>query len=216
MSTRVWRGMGIGAWMALVSAARAEDPPPVVTVESLSTPAVRVISTDSFQYNAIAGNTFAYSLQIYGDCRSNNRDVFLVQGNTPTHPGPPYDSIDVSDLVHPTRWLTSHFARQPDTNLPITWPLGMRQKVVAACNNNLASKMAAGSTRAAVLSQSWNIGKVYVGDFSGSLYCLELGGSPGHNQWGASTTKPAYANVTCDKPLPNDVPHPVPPDRPGG
>ena len=126
---------------ASVVLASDEDPIPWVHVESLSTPTVHVVSTDAIDYDAIAGNTYAYSLQIYGDCATNNRDVVLVQGKTPTNPSDDLPTIDTSDLVHPTRWLPSHFATQPDTNLPITWPLEMRHLVVKACNDNLAAKM---------------------------------------------------------------------------
>jgi len=195
---------------ASVVLAGDEDPIPWVHVESLSTPTVHVVSTDAIDYDAIAGNTYAYSLQIYGDCATNNRDVVLVQGNTPTNPSDDWATIDTSDLVHPTRWLPSHFATQPDTNLPITWPLEMRHLVVKACNDNLAAKMLGGIPRATVLGQTWKLGKVLVGGFSDFIYCDEPDGRGGIIRNGVGGGNIAYANVNCD-PLTRDVTvHPVP------
>lgn len=214
--TSVARGTVItGICLALAAAARAEPPLIKVYVESISTPAVRVVSTDNVKYDALVGNTYAYSMQVYGDCGSDDFDILVVQGNTPTNPAPPAATLDVSDLVHPTRWLTSHFYKQPDTALPITWPLSMRQKVVAACNDNLASKLAAGMTRAAVLSQSWKLGKVAVGDVQAGLYCVHVGQTLGQDSYGTGASRPAYATVTCDPRGPSDNPRPVPGDRTG-
>lgn len=200
-----------GAWIVLANALRADEPPyPWVYVESLSTPTVHVVSTNAVDYDAIAGDTYAYTLQIYGDCGSNTRDVVLVQGNTPTYPQAYPTTIDTSDLVHPTRWLPSHFATQPDTKLPITWPLEMRQKVVAACNANLEAKLLVGIPRAAVLAQTWKLGKTFVGTFSDFMYCEEPDGRGGVISNGIGGGTSGFANVQCDPRTRDDVVHPVP------
>ena len=207
--SKAWKVAICGAFVS-VALAGDEDPYPWVYVESMSTPTVHVVSTDSFDYDAIAGDTYAYTLQIYGDCGSNARDVVLVQGNTPTNPSNDLFTIDTSDLVHPTRWLTSHFSTQPDTKLPITWPLEMRQRVVKACNDNLSAKMLGGIPRAAVLGTTWKLGKVFVGSNSSYLYCDEPNGSGGVMRYLIGGGQAAYAVVNCD-PLTRDVvAHPVP------
>ena len=200
-----------GTWLALAGLVRADEAPqPVVYIESVSTPTVHVVSTDGVDYDAIAGNTYAYTLQIYGDCGSNTRDVSVVQGNTPTNPPQPATYIDTSDLVHPTRWLPSHFATQPDTKLPITWPLEMRQRVVDACNDNLATKMQVGVPRAAVLGQTWKLGKVQAGSFYSNFSCTELDPDGELQSVSHGGGAPGYAYVQCD-PLTRDViVHPVP------
>lgn len=201
------------ACLALTGPAFAGNP--TVTIESVSTPTVHVVSTDNLDYDAIAGNTYAYTLQIYGDCGSNTSDITVVQGNTPTNPPQPASYIDVSDLVHPTRWLPSHFATQPDTKLPITWPLDMRQRVVAACNDNLATKMLVGIPRGAVLAQTWKLGKVFVGSFFSNFSCTELDPEVTPQVGSVGGGAPAYARVECD-PLTRDVvTHPVPGERSG-
>lgn len=211
MRMKLSTALKMGAWMAFAGVVHAADPPyPRVTIESLSTPTVHAVSTDDIDYDAITGNTYAYSLQIYGDCGSNTRDVVLVQGNTPTYPQVYPTTIDTSDLVHPTRWLTSHFATQPDTNLPITWPLAMRQAVVAACNDNLTAKMLGGIPRAAVLAQTWKLGKVIVGGFDAFMYCDEPDGRGGYIRNGVGSGNPAFANVQCDPLSRGDIVHPVP------
>jgi len=106
--------------------------------------------------------------------------------------------------------MPSHFATQPDTNLPITWPLEMRHLVVKACNDNLAAKMLGGIPRATVLGQTWKLGKVLVGGFSDFIYCDEPDGRGGIIRNGVGGGNIAYANVNCD-PLTRDVTvHPVP------
>ena len=183
---------------------------PTVYVESVSTPTVHVVSTDNVDYDAIAGDTYAFTLQVYGDCGTNARDIKIVQGNTPTNSPLLPATIDTTDLVHPTRWLTSHFATLPDTKLPITWPLDMRQKVVRACNDNLAARMQGGLTRAAVLLQTWKLGKVYVGDLEGSLTCTEPDEYVGEVSIGVGKGAWGYANVSCEPLLRSDIVHPVP------
>src|SRR5690349_17611831 len=72
----------MAAWWVFAGMAAADQPVfPTVYVESVSTPTVHVVSTDNVDYDAITGDTYAFTLQVYGDCGTNARDIKIVQGN---------------------------------------------------------------------------------------------------------------------------------------
>ena len=195
----------------------AEVGGPYMTVdwEQLEIPAVRVVSTDGMQYNAIVGNTYAFMMAMSGDCLAD-RHVTLARADA-NDASYPFTEVDISDLLPPAQVLTPRLVYVPDTIAPVAWPNVWRKKAIDACNAHLQQKMNAGAARGAVLSFDWNLGAKYIDVLNAHMYCsVPSGGSHQDNgSWGLEQGASGYANVTCGRHLRDDIVQNPPPPPPG-
>jgi hypothetical protein len=208
-----------GVLLAIVAAGTATtgEGEPYMTLdwEQLEIPAVRVVSTDGIQYDAIVGNTWSFMMGMSGDCLAD-RHVTLARAHAP-ETSYPHTEVDISDLLPPGQVLTPRLVYVPDTIAPVAWPSAWRKKAIDACNAHLQQKMASGSSRGAVLSFDWNLGAKYIDAPEADLYCSVPGGGTHEDtgSWGMEKGAVAYANVTCGRHLRGDIVQNPPPPPPG-
>jgi hypothetical protein len=185
-----------------------------VDIEQQEVPAVRVVSTDGAEYDAIAAPTDALVMRMSGDCQVL-RHVVLARASGQAAQAETLSDVDISDLDESDHVLTPRTVRVPPSALPVSWPTAWRNKLIDACNDHLDSLLDRGSKRSQVLSKDWNIGAVVVDSIDAELYCStpdqESRGDQG--SWGIQTSTQAMATVICGRHIADDF-APTPKPRP--
>ena len=166
MERRSW--IAAASLLAGAHLAHAQHPGMIISQKYVGT--VTVISGGGQAYDGIRGKTYPLTMQAVGVC-GEKETVDSAELHSLTWPDS-VSELDLSDLRASEKSFSLRPVMVPYSLTPIEWHASWKQRVLEACNHNLAQQMSARHwTPQQVFARDWTLDAVSLGDVEGVLSC---------------------------------------------